>query len=111
MDSAPMKINDDGSLSVRTRLQELFPSSPLPGVVGLTPTLLSPESDVTRTVEVFNNGNSSVFIDFVDTVTVLTGQPIPPRTAWAISGIKKAIYGVAAVAGVDVRVLDIPTEE
>jgi len=106
-----MKINDDGSLSVRTRLQELFPSSPLPGVVGLTPTLLSPESDVTRTVEVFNNGNATIFVGFDATVTVLSGQPILPRTGWAISGIKSAIYGVAAVAGVDVRVLDVPTEE
>ena len=106
-----MKINSDGSLDVVTRLRELFPQPPVPFVVGIAASIISPASDDVRTVDVFNYSVNFIYIGFDNTVTVLTGMPIIPYCGKVFSGITSAIYAISAAVGCDVRVLEMETEE
>ena len=105
-----LKINTDGSLDVLTRLREIFPTAPGPFPVGLTRTIISPASDNTRIVDVFNYSTDIIYIGFDNTVTIVNGMPIIPYCGKVFSGITSAIYAIAGSAGNDIRVLEAETE-
>ena len=61
-----------------------------------------------RLLRIFNRGTADIFVGPANTVTTANGYPIPVGTGETfLLGPGLAVYAISAVAGQDVRVLEV----
>lgn len=57
-------------------------------------------------IRIFNNGSNAIYIGPANTVTALTGFPIPAGTQFVDDGGQLDWYGITSTGSSDVRVLE-----
>lgn len=100
-------INADGSINVQTQIQALTGVEPEQVLVGTEATVLVAENTSRRNVDIFNNGNTTVYLGLSSDVTINTGMPMLPRTGKIITGYTGDIYGISTVDDVDLRIMEM----
>jgi len=106
-ESSNLQINTDGSLDVRSKLQELFGQAPVRSLLGLTATQIVASNDNRRSLDVFNNDVTIVYIGVDNTVSIINGVPLLPYNWIGWDGYKGELWGISTVVGTDTRVLEM----
>ena len=99
-------VNSDGSINVQSRPSALTGIEPIRVQVGIAATLISAANSSKRTLELFNNDTTIVYIGFSSSVSIITGTPLFPYTSWTISGHTEDVYVISTVANTDIRVTE-----
>jgi len=106
-----LQINTDGSIDVRSRLQELFGVAPVRSLVGLTAGLISASNTSRRSLDLFNNDTTIIYLGIDNTVAVINGYPLLPYSGIGWDGYLGEIWGISTVIDTDIRVMEMNEDE
>jgi len=102
-----LKINTDGSIDVKTRLQTLLGVAPVRSLIGLTATQIVASNSSRSSLDVFNNSVNIVYLGFDNTVAILNGTPLLPYTGMGWDGYLGELWGISTVINTDVRIMEM----
>lgn len=75
--------------------------------IALVAGLIIDENSDREKILVQNMGSETLYIGFDNTVTILTGFPLPPNSVWEDNTYLGSVYGICATTGVDVAIIEM----